>query len=386
MDILYVCKSLPQTYKGGIQTHVWKLSEWMMKLGHNVFILSAGSIRKGYVIEMIEGRQIYKIPYFPGRKIPFLSNLFEEIFFNYAAFRWLKKNHSFFDIIHLQGRSGFLFPGWAKRNAIKNLVATFHNLTHWEYQKTMEISRFSIEKFLHAKIFNYFEKKNFHAVSKVIAVSNDMRRQLLEYIGDGSKIQVINNGVDPTVNKKIIPKERKYSYVVFVGRLERIKGVQHLVKAAKYLNKGIKLVLVGDGPQHNHLFEEVVKNGVQDKIIFTGRLENHEVCNWISGSIALILPSYYESQGIVLLEANSLGKPVIVPNIRVFRELIQHGKNGVYVNDYSPKSIAEMINYLDRQPMLALKMGVNGKKLVNKSYTWRQSSYQTQNIYFQLIQ
>ncbi|MEZ4932850.1 MAG: glycosyltransferase [Saprospiraceae bacterium] len=109
MKILYVCKSLPHNFQGGIQTHVWKLSEWMVLLGHEVSILTAGSLAKGERKSVMGGRTIIELPYFPGRRLPFWSEAAEELSFNVAARLWLLKNQSSYDIIHLQGRSGNLF-------------------------------------------------------------------------------------------------------------------------------------------------------------------------------------------------------------------------------------------------------------------------------------
>ena len=66
MRIRFVCKSLPATYKGGIQTHVWSLTGELLKSGCQVNILTAGFGRNTW----IEGRRIIKVPYLPGKYFP----------------------------------------------------------------------------------------------------------------------------------------------------------------------------------------------------------------------------------------------------------------------------------------------------------------------------
>ena len=77
-----ISKTLPHTFKGGIQTHVWELSKWLIKLGHNVSILTSGSMKKGLFMWEADKRKIIELPYLPGRKIPTLGLALEEYFFN----------------------------------------------------------------------------------------------------------------------------------------------------------------------------------------------------------------------------------------------------------------------------------------------------------------
>ena len=87
-----LCKSLPWSFKGGIQTHAWTLSKELKALGHQVSIISAGSFLKGKSY-FKEGIEIIEIPYFPGRYILPFSTLAEEFFFNLSLY--LIHNDSF---------------------------------------------------------------------------------------------------------------------------------------------------------------------------------------------------------------------------------------------------------------------------------------------------
>jgi glycosyltransferase involved in cell wall biosynthesis len=97
------------------------------------------------------------------------------------------------------------------------------------------------------------------------------------------------------------------------------------------------------------------------------------------------LPSFHETQGIVLLEANACGKPVIASNINGIKEVVKQGYNGLLCNPYNPKHIAETINRLFSDTEGMAKMGKNGRQLVAIKYNWSIIAQQTEKVYRQLI-
>ena len=107
---------------------------------------------------------------------------------------------------------------------------------------------------------------------------------------------------------------------------------------------------------------------------------------WIAQCDALILPSFHETQGIVLLEANTCGKPVIASNINGIKEVVTHGYNGFLCNPYNPEHIAESINRLFSDPDLMKKVGENGRQRVIEKYDWAIIAQQTETLYQQVVQ
>ncbi len=384
MHILYICKTLPESYKGGIQTHIWELSKQMIDLGHKVFILTSGSYKIGYKIENIEGRTIYRLPYIPGRRIPLLSIFFEELFFNLAAFKWLKKFYSFYDIIHLQGRSGFLFPSWAIKRNIKNLVITYHSLIHREFLEKLKMKVASIDELLHAKYIGYYERLNYKCANRVIAVSDEAKAQIKIETSCDKKAVIIPNGIIPSKDSLSLRKNEKIKYFTFIGRFEYLKGAHHLPKVATKLLDNIRIVMIGGGPLEKMIRKEVKRNRVEDKFIFTGMLDSAEVNNWISKSFAVIQPSHYETQGIAIMEANNLAKPVIVSKINAFKNVVISGFNGVYLKNVSSNEIAKSINRLAVTPERAETMGQFGKNWIHQMFNWKNIAIQTESLYYEL--
>ncbi len=392
MKILYVCKSLPHSFQGGIQTHVWKLSEYMLQLGHDVTILTAGSWLKGEKRSEMNGRHIIQIPYLPMRCQPIMPFFLEELSFNAAVNRWISKNvnsnnrhqEGHFDLIHLQGRSGFTFP---KSKIATPIITTFHGLIAIENEKS---HKSGLQKYLHERWASYFEKnalKNSHAI---IAVSHEMQAEIMDVLpAIGSKITILPNGVDIQKPKPHPPSsllEIKPNTLLFVGRLDRIKGIFNLIEALKNVRSDIQLVMIGDGNERQNLEKAIFTEGVSERVKLLGTLPNEAVMAWIAQCDALILPSFHETQGIVLLEANTCGKPVIASNINGIREVVTHGYNGFLCNPYNPMHIAETINRLFSDAHLMKKIGENGRQRVIEKYDWAIIAQQTETLYKQVLQ
>jgi len=384
MKILFVCKSLPPSVIGGIQTHTWKLSEWLVKLGHEVTILTAGSWRKGMRQFKSEGRNILEIPYFPGRRMPFFSILAEELAFNLAARRWLNKHSHDFDLVHLQGRSGFCFSGEQNKTP---LVATFHGLVSIENDRSGKNKSRRLSTMIHEKWATFFEMKTLQHADACIAVSQEMLQKMeLSAPGVQTRSSILPNGVDiQDASDLHTSNEHDRKQLLFVGRMDRIKGIFHLVKAMKYVHEDIHLTMVGDGPERKALEQKIEKMNLQDRITFTGALPSKQVFEKIESSFALVLPSFHETQGIVLLEANACGKPVIASDIPGIREVVIPDKTGILTPVGDPITLSEAINDLYSDPAKAEQMGQAGRQHVAEHFSWENIALQTERLYGQVL-
>ncbi|MEM1217826.1 MAG: glycosyltransferase family 4 protein, partial [Bacteroidota bacterium] len=328
LKILYVVKSLPDSFKGGIQTHIWELTRCMMEMGHEVTILSAGSMRKGPERYKEEGREIIKIPYLPGRRMPFLKMTLEELNFNVAARNWIRHNGEDYDIIHLQGRSGTLISRQMMRKV--PTVVTFHGLITVETRHFHGMKRWTLDRRLHQWMATRFEKRPLKDFAGIICVSQEMRKSLeLVHKVDPHKTQIIYNGID--TNIAMANGELDPNLLVYVGRIDWRKGVFTLLDAMKNLHEKIKLVVIGDGPAMPEIRAEVQNAGLGQRVNLLGSQNHSEIYSWLRKAYALVLPSFYETQGIVLMEANVLGRPVIGCNVPGVNEVVIDGHNGLLV-------------------------------------------------------
>ena len=388
MKILFVCKSLPHRCQGGIQTHVWKLSEWLGRFGHQVSILTAGRWRTGEQTYMLDGRQIIEVPYLSGHRSPIFSLFLEEWLFNRAAAKWLRRSASAFDIVHLQGRSGFLFH---KGHIKTPVVNTLHGLIAVENRREGETNWRDIDRKIHQWWASRQERRALQNANKLIAVSDEMLDEIRTEIQKPSvraailaKTVKIYNGIDAPPDPSVFTNETQPNQLLFVGRLRRIKGVYPLLEAMIQLPPSVKLTFVGDGPERRNMMRFVLRNGLSEQVAFIGALPNDAVFREIRRCSALILPSFHESQGIALMEANICGKPVLASDIDGVREVVQHNVNGLLFAPHNPQAIVVAIKTLLENPNKAQRMGETGRQIMRAQFSWEQIARQTVAVYDQI--
>ena len=209
--------------------------------------------------------------------------------------------------------------------------------------------------------------------SKVIFVSDALRKRAIELGYDESNSIVIPNGYDPEifypVDKIAVRKElgiyRKSTYYIgFVGNLIKVKRADKLGEIFHYIAnkvKDVKFIVVGDGP----LLSKVKKETKDLDIIFTGRLEQREVAKWMNAMDVMILPSRNEGFGAVVIEAQACGTAVVgssnggIPEAIGFNEfVVEEGE------DFERRFADKVIE--------VLKNGYDSKILTErvKDYTW----------------
>jgi glycosyltransferase involved in cell wall biosynthesis len=210
-------------------------------------------------------------------------------------------------------------------------------------------------------------------VSLVITVSESTKRKLVRSGIPSEKIRIVYGGVDLKDYQKAKSFDTK-EYILYVGRLVPEKRVEDLLEAFKLLLKQINniiLVIVGSGAWIENLKTHAEYLEIHDKVCFTGFVSKNEKIKLIKESKFLVLPSLMEGLGLVLLEAMACGKPVIAVNRGGPREVIENGVNGFLADPCSPYSLQEHMLRLVRDDQLREKMGEEGRRLVEKKFTWK---------------
>lgn len=376
-NILMVSKNIPETYKGGIQTHTYELCKHLVSKGHNVNILMSGTIfNNNKFATNKDGINLIKIPYIPGRYIPVLRLFLDELFFNISAFIWLVRNNKKYNLIHLQGRSGFIYSLFPQQTPF---ITTYHGLVSKE-NKSIDSKKLTMQYRLFYYISKFIERVTLKKSKNLIVVSESLKEDIIEISDNNKQFTLIPNGVNiPKIFENIDPK---MNLITFVGRVEKTKGVKDLIDAIENIDENIKCAIIGDGEYRKQISEYVNSNHkLRDRVWFLGSLASEDVSKWIQVSKVVVLPSYYETQGIVLLEANAHKKPVIASNINGINEIIQDGVNGLLFEKGNSVDLNSKIKQIINDTELANKLGENGYEIVKKEYAWDNIVVETEKVY-----
>lgn len=381
LHILMICKSLPWRFKGGIQTHSWDLAKALTALGHQVTVLTGGKFSDAEKAYSKEEVNLVEIPFFPGRYLPGIAYLAEELSFNLQVKRWVKKNANRFDIIHAQGRSGYLL--YQIKSIQAKLVNTVHGLTQVEAKSGKSLKDFNVS--VHAFFSKKWESKLLQASRGAIAVSENLKSLLPPNLSNGMNLRVIPNGVEaPKDQLQVAPNAKIVDRFVFVGRLHPVKGLDRLFEAMAKNDRKIYLDIIGSGPQEKELKQLILDLGLQGQIRMLGEYNSTSIHHLLPYYRGLVLPSHYESQGIVLLEANVHGVPVIASDLAAIRETVTSQINGILCNPEKPEEYVKAMEFFLNHPEAARNMGFRGLELVRKSYSWNSVAEKTIELYHQI--
>ena len=190
------------------------------------------------------------------------------------------------------------------------------------------------------------------------------------YQVNGTPIEVIPPGVDTAMFQPAdtrasrqhlgLPEKRT---ILYVGRIEPLKGLDILLKAVALLNDriGTRLLIVGGSLEKD---AEIVRLKtiaddlhISDMVNFTGSISQQQLPAYYNAADVFVLPSWYESFGLVALEAMSCGTPVVVSRVGGLTSFIEHGKTGYLVPWRCPDAFARSLETLLENPSLRQAMG-----------------------------
>jgi glycosyltransferase involved in cell wall biosynthesis len=198
-------------------------------------------------------------------------------------------------------------------------------------------------------------------------ISNASKDDLIKY-GAKKPIYTIPPTIEEIQNKSLIQNKKQF---IYVGRLVFYKNVEVLIKAiniVKDKEKETRLIIIGGGPQLKPI-QTLIKNlHLQDNIIIKGYVDTKEKFRLISESNAMLFPSLCEGFGLVILEAFSQNKPVLVSDIRPMSDIISHEETGFVLNPNNEKDWAEHILKLIKNPQESQRMGENGNHILKTEY------------------
>jgi glycosyltransferase involved in cell wall biosynthesis len=257
-----------------------------------------------------------------------------------------------YDVINLHHST--LFLGLI---GIKNVVVTYHGSP----------PAYGISKYPRTLI-NLFGRFSLRFAKKVIAISKYLKEELIKFGVPKEKIIVIPDGV----SEEFKPTWKDKNYMLFVGRLERHKRVDELIRLSKEINFPLKIV--GDGPERKKL-EKLVKE-IRAPVTFVGKVSREKLIELYQECSFFVSASRWEGFGLIFLEANACGKPVIAYKLCAIPEIIKN--NGFLVK--SVEEFREKVNLLKNNKKLRKQIGMNALKFVRK-FNWNKIAKKYETVF-----
>ena len=214
-------------------------------------------------------------------------------------------------------------------------------------------------------------------VDLYITLSDFARRKFIAAGFQADKIEVKPNFLRSDPGGRTAPG----SYVVFVGRSSPEKGLPTLIKAWRWLDKGIPLRIVGDSPYQAEMQEQAAQLQSAD-IRFLGRQPHEQTITAIKQSRFLVFPSeLYETFGLSIIEAFACGVPVIASNLGAMSELVEDGRTGLLFRPGDSTDLAEKIAWAWNHPEIMEKLGRNARLTYEQKYTAEKNYSELMKIY-----
>ena len=339
---------------GGVNAHIEQLAQEFVRVGHNVWIIAPAS---GPMI-VPEGIRFVRL----GTPVPVpsggsIARLSVSLWLLRKVRDLLKEEQ--FDVIHLHEPLTPLLP-WLILQCSRTVnIGTFHAF-HGR-SKVYPVAKRPLRRWfnrLHGRI----------AVSP--AACGFVERH---FHGDYS---IIPNGID--VDRFATPAEPIPEFddgkvnILFVGRLEKRKGLKYMLKAysrLKWAHPEARLIVVGRGTPDRDSHRILAEHGLED-VVFRSGVSNDDLPRYYQAADIFCSPATgKESFGIVLLEAMASGKPIVASNIEGYAAVVRNGVEGMLVPPRNDLALAEALQTLLEDPDLRSEMGRAGRERA-QGFSW----------------
>jgi len=287
------------------------------------------------------------------------------------------------DIVHTHTWYTNFAGALAKRTYGCKLVATVHSLEPLRPWKREQLGA-------GYDLSSWMEREGLEACDAIVAVSGDMRRDILKsYDVPADRVTVIHNGVD---TEKYHPRDGSASlgkfgvrkpYVFFVGRLSRQKGILDLVDAMEFVPPGTTLVLATGKPDTPEIEEELRRavKGMGRVVWIHQMLEDPDLVNLYNEAAVFACPSIYEPFGIINLEAMACETPVVATRVGGIKEVVVDKVTGFLVPPGDAGKLGRAIAKVLDDPKGAARMGKAGRRHVLRHFTWDHIAERTIRLY-----
>lgn len=356
MKICFISPEVPPYLSGGAGVATLNFSKILVKHGHDVTIISR-RLSDGEPFEIVDGVKIYRLR---CTKVRFFR--FSHVLFLIKALKLIKKEIFDADIYYGQTT---LSPG---------LITA---ILHKRYNKNTIVHVRGID-FNRRFSFPIKDITQFVFKNNVILTLSKEHQEVLEK-ETGKKVYYLTNGVDISFDKSKEECRRQLhfsnkTYVVYVGRLDEVKGLIYAIKAVEFL-KNVILHIIGEESGNNRtetekLAKYVREHGLQNRVFFHGKQDRDKVFAYVKAADIFVHPLLIAAgMGNAVLEAMFLKTPVIGTNTGYFKEIIKNNHSGILVNKADSESLKNAILKLENKEFAKIIVE-NASNYIRDNHNW----------------
>lgn len=345
--------------RGGVESNVLGLARHLTKQGHEVVVHTSSQSIGGSPLpptETIDGIAIRR--YRPTLQLGYYATVFRPDVRNA-------------DVVHLHGYGSLTNDRVARAVAEESPIV--YSLHHGVAQPAP-----SLAAALKRRLYDVAQgRTTLHLAAAIVCASNPDRDWLLARGFSAERLHVVPTGLDPEAFEPGSAERARSRfhldrYVVFLGRLHREKSPDHLLRAASSLREWTgSIAFVGpDGGARASLETLAAKLGLRERVVFTGDVDEGSKWDVLAGAACLVLPSFYEAQGIAVLEAWAQGIPVVASRVGGIPFLVQDGVDGILYEWGDLAGLRDALTRVISQPSAAAAMGRAGGEKARMHFTW----------------
>ncbi len=387
MKIMMLSWEYPPRIVGGIARVVHDLSHTFAKQGHEVHVIT---YQEGDTKEFEKDGEVFvhRVTNYPINANNFIDWVMQLNFCMVEKAADVIKEYGKFNIVHAHDWLVAYAARAIKKTYKLPLVATIHATESGRNRGIHNSSQGYV---------NDVEWMLTYEASNVICNSMFMKNEIKNLFGKPTEnVHVVPNGIN--VNK-FEGKERDWEFrrnyasdyekiIFFAGRIVNEKGIQVLLNAAPKIlanYPNVKFVIAGRGPCLDELKGLTNYLGLDNKVYFTGYLNDVQITKMYKAIDIATFPSLYEPFGIVALEGMLAGAATVVSDIGGLNEIISHGIDGMKSYAGNPNSLADSILECLFDEKLCERMAKKAQEKVVAEFNWDTISKKTMDVYKQTI-
>ncbi len=389
---------LGQKKTGGMNVYVRDFSRELARRGVQVDIFTRAVDCNELLVEYdVEcGCRVIYVPAGPCKTIPndAIVNYLDE--FTNGVLGFAQSEGLAYDVIHshywLSGVvAGKLREVWGPTP----IVQMYHTLGHMKNQ----IAQCDSDHVASVRLMG--EAHTARIADILVAATEAEKSQLIEFYGaDANKIVVIPPGVDLKrfeLMPRVVARRRLelpfgQRMILFVGRIEALKGVDTLLRATSVLQtqhpeimENVQVAIIGGDPVAPDealaaLQQMQVDLGLQDTVRFLGAKDQSLLPTYYAAADMVVMPSHYESFGMVALEAMAMGTPVIASRVGGLVHLVDNNETGFLVPPRCPGALSERILQILTDRALRRCLSLNAREYAQQ-YSWPNIVDQMSDVY-----